>query len=76
MVLVDSQADIDRIQGYFNTTRLTPAFTLQLISEGWVQDMINSYDGFKAEFLAKQSDTRALTMARAMQHAHNKMIPF
>jgi hypothetical protein len=75
-VLADSQADLDRLQGYFTTSGLVPAFTLQVISEGWVQDMIDSYESFKAEFLSRQQDTRALTIARSMQHGHTKMIPF
>lgn len=76
VVLADSQADLDRLESYFASSRLVPAFTLELISEGWVQDMVNSYDSFKAEFLTRQSDTRAHTMARSMQYAHSKMIPF
>lgn len=76
VVVADSQADVDQVNSLFVRSGVTPAFTLEVISEGWVQDMIDSYETFKAAFLAKQTDTRALTLARAMQYGHSKMIPF
>lgn len=74
-VVADSQAEIDALHAVFAREGVAPAFTVEVISDGWVSDMLDDYHRIQHEFLSKQADTRALTKARAMQEAHTKMIP-
>lgn len=74
-VYADSQGEIDALMELFAREGVAPAFTVDVISDGWVADMTDDYRRIQHDFLAKQADARALTKARAMQDAHTKMIP-
>lgn len=75
LVYTDSQGELDELMELFARDGVAPAFTVKVISDGWIDDMKDDYRRIQHDFLARQADARGLTKARAMQEAHTKMIP-
>ncbi|PBK49577.1 hypothetical protein C6380_14360 [Pseudomonas syringae pv. actinidiae] len=74
VVKVYGQEHIDRIDEIFSKAGMDRLFVLENLTEGWVPDMIESFEAIKD----KQGE-RAVTateQAEAIREAHLKMIPF
>lgn len=74
VVKVYGQEHIDRIDEIFSKAGMERLFALKELTEGWVQDMIDSFEAIKVE-----QGERAVTAtehAESIREAHEKMIPF
>ncbi|PJK37576.1 hypothetical protein CWC48_30060 [Pseudomonas sp. S10E 269] len=73
-VLVYGQEHIDRVDEIFSKAGTERLFTLEEMTDGWVQDMIDSFKGLEVE-QGKRAVT-SVQRAEAVRSAHEGMIPF
>lgn len=78
VIFCDDQADIDMVSHLYAAAESQPTFRMELMIEGWVDDMISDYARLVAEHKAQHNtlDAKpALKGAAAMRYAHANMIP-